>query len=63
MNYYIVLPLALSGGIIIHHRYAHRNDERLGDFEKWFQFDDLRNHETWALFFFGIGVGAYAVSL
>jgi len=62
MNHYVVLPLALSCGIVIHHRYSHRDDERLTEFEKWFQFDDVRNHETWVLFFLGIGLGAYVVS-
>jgi hypothetical protein len=62
MNHSVVLPLALSCGLIIHHRYDHRDDPRLNDFEKWFQIDDVRNHETWVLFFLGIGLGAYFVS-
>ena len=59
MNRYVVLPLLFSGGILVHHRYKHAEDERLDEFEKWFQFDDVRNHETWALFLFGIGITAY----
>ena len=52
------LPFILAICIIIHHYYKHRNDnKRL--IEKIIQYNDIDNHETWALFFVGIGIGLY----
>ena len=59
MNPYVVFPLFISGGLIVQHRYSHRNDAKLTEFEKWFQFSDITNHETWVIFFLGVSVTAY----
>jgi hypothetical protein len=54
----VLFPLAISLTILAHHAYIHRDDERLHGFQRVFQIDDIRNHETWALFFFAIGATA-----
>ena len=55
MNYKI--PLLISGVIILHHYQIHYDDNELNEFERFVQFDDINNHETWALFFLGISIG------
>ena len=51
------IPIFISFGIILHHYKKHYNDNRLNQLEKIIQFSDIDNHETWALFFFGIAIG------
>lgn len=43
--------------IILHHYKKHRNDKDKSTFDKFLQIKDIDNHETWALFFIGIGIG------
>ena len=43
--------------IIIHHYFKHQNDFK-DMISKFIQYKDINNHETWALFSFGIGLGA-----
>lgn len=45
--------------IIIHHYFKHKNDTDLDLLSKFVQWEDINNHETVALFFFGIGIGLY----
>ena len=35
----------------------HYNDTKLTLLEKFVQFSDIDNHETWVLFFLGIAIG------
>ena len=51
------IPFFISSVIILHHYKKHFNDTELTLIEKFVQFDDINNHETWALFFLGISIG------
>ena len=53
MNINILICILL----IIHHRIKHRNNKKLNKFQKWFQKEDIDNHETFILFFLGIFIG------
>ena len=59
INAYILFMIAL--GIVIHHYIKHSQDTKLTTFEKFIQYDDINNHETWALFCIGIGIGILLV--
>lgn len=50
--------LAVAALIISHHYYAHASDTHLSFIEKFVQWDDINNHETWALFFIGVALGS-----
>ena len=52
-----IIPFLISCAIVLHHYKNHYNDDRLTLIEKFVQFDDINNHETWALFFLGISIG------
>lgn len=41
-----IIPFLISCAIVLHHY----NDDKLTLIEKFVQFDDINNHETWALF-------------
>ena len=43
--------------LIFHHYYKHRNDNSKTTIEKFFQYGDVDNHETWILFLIGILIG------
>jgi len=45
--------------IIIHHYIKHRDDKDMTLIDKFVQYKDINNHETWALFFIGISIGLY----
>ena len=51
------IPIFISSGIILHHYKKHYSDTKLTPLEKIVQFNDIDNHETWALFFAGIAIG------
>lgn len=51
------IPMLISGGIVLHHYKKHYYDPKLTPLEKFVQFSDIDNHETWALFFAGIAIG------
>ena len=51
------IPMLISGGIVLHHYKKHSYDPKLTPLEKFVQFSDIDNHETWALFFAGIAIG------
>ena len=51
------IPIYISFGIILHHYQKHYNNSKLSKIQKFVQIDDINNHETWALFFLGIGIG------
>jgi hypothetical protein len=64
------IPIAVSVGLLIHHRFKHNNDvyfdnpnpknidgTQFTEADKWFQLTDINNNETWALFFSGVGLG------
>ena len=53
-RYFVIISLI----IIIHHFHKHENDN-VSHLSKFIQFKDIDNHETWALFFFGIAIGTY----
>lgn len=50
-------PLIIAGALVAHHRYIHRDDPRLSETDKIFQINDIRNHETWVIFFIGVEIG------
>ena len=51
------IPFYIAILIILHHVIKHMNDRELNNIDKFIQLKDINNHETWALFFFGIGIG------
>lgn len=51
------IPIFISCVIVLHHYKKHYNDTKLTLLEKFVQFSDIDNHETWALFFLGIAIG------
>ena len=51
------IPLYIGILIILHHYIKHKNDKGHSIFNKFVNIRDIDNHETWALFFFGIGIG------
>jgi len=51
------MPFIIVVIIMIHHYYKHKNDKQLTFFEKFFQISDIKNHESWILFFIGISIG------
>ena len=57
----VVIPLTISIGIVLHHRYKHRGDDWLSGGEKWFQVEDTFSHETWALFFGACALTAHLI--
>lgn len=50
------IPYFISILIIFHHYLEHYNDNK-SFFNKVFQVSDIKNHETWVLFFIGMGIG------
>ena len=57
MGHPAIIPFIIVFLIILHHYFKHRNDPSLIFWEKIIQPKDIDNHETWALFFLGIGLG------
>ena len=51
------IPLMISLLIVLAHYIKHKNDANLSLLDKFVQIGDINNHETWALFFLGIGIG------
>lgn len=51
------IPFFISILIILHHYIKHNKDKGLSTLDKFVQIMDINNHETWALFFLGIGIG------
>lgn len=51
------IPFLISILIILHHYHKHRNNPNFTTLDKFVQIKDIDNHETWALFFLGIGIG------
>jgi len=53
----LLILLFISFGIIIHHYLKHIKNDKLNIVSKYFQIDDVNNHESWFLFFIGIFIG------
>jgi len=51
------IPFYIGILIILHHYIKHINYKCFSTLDKFIQISDIDNHETWALFFFGIGIG------
>ena len=51
------IPFYIGILIILHHYNKHRKEKGFSILDKFVQIKDINNHETWALFFFGIGIG------
>ena len=51
------IPFLFIIVIIFHHYIKHSHDKNLSVSEKFFQYNDINNHETWALFFLGVCIG------
>ena len=51
------IPFIICLFIVLHHYNKHKNNPNLSELEKFCQFEDINNHETWALFFFALGIG------
>jgi hypothetical protein len=51
------IPFLIALVIVLHHYKKHKNNKKLEFFDKFVQISDIDNHETWALFFIGIGIG------
>jgi len=43
--------------IILHHRFIHRFDNDKSIMEKWFQWEDINNHETVVIGIIGFIIG------
>jgi hypothetical protein len=56
---YVLIPFTIGMLIIFHHFIKHFNDFHLSFLEKFVQLSDIDNHETWALFFFGVAIGMH----
>lgn len=56
-NYKRNIPFSIGILIILHHYKKHKNNKDFSTLDKFVQISDINNHETWALFFFGIGIG------
>ena len=54
--FFIAISFIIGILIILHHYLKHVNDDT-NILNKFIQIDDINNHETWALFLFGIGIG------
>lgn len=52
-----IIPFLIGIFIILHHYKKHNKDRGFSTLDKLVQIKDIDNHETWALFFFGIGIG------
>ena len=50
------IPYFISFIILIHHYIKHSTDKK-AFINKVFQIKDIKNHETWVLFFIGVGIG------
>ena len=57
MNHTKNIPFYIAIIIILHHYKKHKNDKGMSTWEKFVQINDINNHESWALFFLGIGLG------
>lgn len=42
----VLVILVLIVLILLHHRYIHHADSKKSPIQKWFQWDDVDNHET-----------------
>jgi len=51
------IPFYISLLLILHHYIKHKNDKNKNLFNKFFQIEDINNHETWILFLLGLGIG------
>ena len=56
MKGFILLLILL---LVFHHYYKHRNDNSKTTMEKYFQYDDVDNHETWIIFLIGTLIGLH----
>jgi len=56
-KYINTIPFLIGIIIIIHHYIKHKENKKLNMIDKFIQIEDINNHETWALFFIGIGIG------
>ena len=54
MKWFIFFLILL---LVFHHYYKHSNDSNKTTMEKFFQYSDVDNHETWIIFLIGILVG------
>lgn len=50
------IPFFIGFFIILHHYIKHKDDTDKSTLDKFIQISDIDNHETWVLFFFGIGM-------
>ena len=52
-----IIPFVMLFFIVFHHFIKHRNDKKLNFYQKIFQYSDINNHESFVLFFLGMGIG------
>jgi len=53
----IIFILFVCVIILFHHYYIHRFDEKKSTIEKWFQWEDINNHETVIIGLLGLILG------
>jgi len=53
----IVVVLFACIIIFLHHYYIHRFDDKKTNIEKWFQWEDVNNHETVIIGLLGFALG------
>lgn len=53
------VPFVISFLIVLHHYIKHRKNRKFSFIDKLMQVSDIDNHETWAIFFLGLGIGLH----
>ncbi len=52
-----LIPLFFIFILLLHHYYIHRFDEKKSTINKWFQWEDINNHETVIIGLLGLILG------
>jgi uncharacterized membrane protein YqhA len=53
----LLIGVLLVPLIVLHHRFIHRLDKDKSPLEKWFQWEDVNNHETVVMMIIGFIIG------
>ena len=60
-NIFVLLGFLLMLILLFHHRYIHNLDASKTQMQKWFQWEDINNHETIILLILGLITGIIIV--
>lgn len=56
----VFLAIAFIPILLVHHRFIHQYDSDQTAVQKWFQWEDVNNHETLVILLAGFVVGFFA---